>query len=73
MFDMYQGFAAYKDWDFEVLNYTNADYGESRICLIVCYLFDSGVYGILAHFWLSAENFRFRIRKKFASLTSLDW
>ncbi|KAG8004540.1 Peptide chain release factor 1 [Nibea albiflora] len=27
MFDMYQGFASYKDWDFEVLNYTNADYG----------------------------------------------
>lgn len=29
MFDMYQGFAEYKDWDFEVLNYTNAEYGES--------------------------------------------
>ncbi|KAE8278355.1 Peptide chain release factor 1, mitochondrial [Larimichthys crocea] len=27
MFDMYQGFAYYKNWDFEVLNYSNADYG----------------------------------------------
>lgn len=42
MFDMYQGFAAFKDWDFEVLNYTNAEYGESCICLTVCCLFDSG-------------------------------
>lgn len=27
MFHMYQGFASYKDWDFEVLNYTPAEYG----------------------------------------------
>lgn len=27
MFDMYEGFASYKNWDFEVLNYTPADYG----------------------------------------------
>ncbi|XP_041822217.1 peptide chain release factor 1, mitochondrial isoform X2 [Chelmon rostratus] len=27
MFDMYQGFASYKNWVFEVLNYTPADYG----------------------------------------------
>ncbi|XP_068506014.1 peptide chain release factor 1, mitochondrial isoform X2 [Syngnathus scovelli] len=27
MFDMYQGFAAYKKWDFETLNYTPAEYG----------------------------------------------
>lgn len=27
MFDMYQGFACYKNWDFEVLNYTPAEYG----------------------------------------------
>ncbi|XP_070711715.1 peptide chain release factor 1, mitochondrial [Pempheris klunzingeri] len=27
MFDMYQGFASYKNWDFEVLNYTPAEYG----------------------------------------------
>ncbi|XP_059184013.1 peptide chain release factor 1, mitochondrial [Centropristis striata] len=27
MFDMYQGFAFYKNWDFEVLNYAPADYG----------------------------------------------
>ncbi|XP_041835115.1 peptide chain release factor 1, mitochondrial isoform X2 [Melanotaenia boesemani] len=27
MFDMYQGFAYYKNWDFEVLNYMPADYG----------------------------------------------
>lgn len=61
MFNMYQGFAAYKNWDFEVLNYTNAEYGESCICLNVCYLFDSGdvkicflhVYGILVHFWFN--------------------
>lgn len=33
MFDMYQGFAAYKNWDFEVLNYTNADYGKSYFIL----------------------------------------
>ncbi|TKS65591.1 Peptide chain release factor 1, mitochondrial [Collichthys lucidus] len=27
MYDMYQGFASYENWDFEVLNYTNAEYG----------------------------------------------
>ncbi|XP_073318440.1 peptide chain release factor 1, mitochondrial [Pagrus major] len=27
MFDMYQGFAWYKNWDFEVFNYTPAEYG----------------------------------------------
>ncbi|XDV35144.1 hypothetical protein PO909_005146 [Leuciscus waleckii] len=27
IFDMYQGFACYKHWDFEVCNYTPADYG----------------------------------------------
>ncbi|XP_062270726.1 peptide chain release factor 1, mitochondrial [Scomber scombrus] len=27
MFDMYQGFAFYKNWDFEVMNYTSAEYG----------------------------------------------
>ncbi|XP_068612546.1 peptide chain release factor 1, mitochondrial [Brachionichthys hirsutus] len=27
MFEMYQGFASYMSWDFEVLNYTHADYG----------------------------------------------
>ncbi|KAM9328629.1 peptide chain release factor 1, mitochondrial [Pholidichthys leucotaenia] len=27
MLDMYQGFALYKNWDFEVLNYTPAEYG----------------------------------------------
>ncbi|XP_029928877.1 peptide chain release factor 1, mitochondrial [Myripristis murdjan] len=27
MFDMYQGFASYKNWDFEIFNYTPAEYG----------------------------------------------
>ncbi|KAL6115232.1 mtrf1 [Pungitius sinensis] len=27
MFDMYQGFALYNNWDFELLNYTPAEYG----------------------------------------------
>ncbi|XP_024150361.1 peptide chain release factor 1, mitochondrial isoform X1 [Oryzias melastigma] len=27
MFDMYQGFAIYKNWDFNLLNYTSAEYG----------------------------------------------
>uniref|UniRef100_UPI0037E70D28 peptide chain release factor 1, mitochondrial n=1 Tax=Semicossyphus pulcher TaxID=241346 RepID=UPI0037E70D28 len=27
MFDMYEGFASYKNWDFELLNYTPAEYG----------------------------------------------
>ncbi|XP_077584878.1 peptide chain release factor 1, mitochondrial [Stigmatopora nigra] len=27
MYDMYQGFAAYKNWDFETLNYSPAEYG----------------------------------------------
>ncbi|XP_034410457.1 peptide chain release factor 1, mitochondrial isoform X2 [Cyclopterus lumpus] len=27
MFDMYQGFASYKNWDFDLLNYTPAEYG----------------------------------------------
>lgn len=24
---MYQGFTSYKNWDFELVNYTNAEYG----------------------------------------------
>lgn len=28
MFDMYQGFASYKNWDFDLINYTNAEYGR---------------------------------------------
>ncbi|PWA32122.1 hypothetical protein CCH79_00013334 [Gambusia affinis] len=28
MFDMYRGFACYKNWDFEVLNYSPAEYGK---------------------------------------------
>lgn len=31
MFDMYQGYAWYKNWDFEVLNYTPAEYGKSCV------------------------------------------
>lgn len=27
MFDMYQGYAMYKNWDFEIFNYTPSDYG----------------------------------------------
>lgn len=27
MFDMYQGFASYKNWAFDLLNYTHAEYG----------------------------------------------
>ncbi|KAL7891054.1 hypothetical protein AOLI_G00005300 [Acnodon oligacanthus] len=27
IFDMYQGFASYKDWDFEVFSYASSDYG----------------------------------------------
>ncbi|TDG96348.1 hypothetical protein EPR50_G00239130 [Perca flavescens] len=27
MFDMYQGYASYKNWDFELLNFTPAEYG----------------------------------------------
>ncbi|TNM94048.1 hypothetical protein fugu_002224 [Takifugu bimaculatus] len=27
MFDMYQGFASFKNWDFDLINYTNAEYG----------------------------------------------
>ncbi|XP_069745662.1 peptide chain release factor 1, mitochondrial isoform X2 [Narcine bancroftii] len=30
IFDMYKHYADYKDWDFEVLNYTPADYGGLR-------------------------------------------
>lgn len=28
---MYQGFAFYKNWDFELLNYTPAEYGKSHL------------------------------------------
>ena len=34
MFDMYQGFAWYKNWDFEVLNYTPAEYGKSYVTTV---------------------------------------
>lgn len=33
MFDMYQGFASYKNWEFDVLNYTTAEMGKSRFCV----------------------------------------
>lgn len=45
MFDMYQGFASYKNWDFEVFNYTNAEYGKSCFCLNS----SSEVLAILGH------------------------
>lgn len=28
MFDMYRGYAWFKNWDFEVYNYTPAEYGD---------------------------------------------
>lgn len=31
MFDMYQSFASYKKWDFELVNYTNAEYGAHSL------------------------------------------
>lgn len=39
MFDMYQGFAFYKNWDFEVLNYTPAEYGK----VIFVFLYHSSI------------------------------
>lgn len=37
MFDMYQGFTSYKNWDFELVNYTNAEYGP--YCLVLAQFF----------------------------------
>lgn len=37
MFDMYQGFACYKNWDFEVYNYTPAEYGKLFLSLWAFY------------------------------------
>lgn len=34
IFDMYRGFACYKNWEFEVYNYTPAEYGKSCVYLL---------------------------------------
>ncbi|KAM6945660.1 peptide chain release factor 1, mitochondrial [Aplochiton taeniatus] len=47
MFDMYQGFASHKNWDFEVFNYTPAEYGGLHHAAVR--IAGEGVYRRLKH------------------------
>ncbi|CAJ1086775.1 peptide chain release factor 1%2C mitochondrial [Xyrichtys novacula] len=47
MFDMYEGFASYKNWDFEVLNYTPAEYGGLHHAAVR--IAGENVYRLLKH------------------------
>lgn len=47
MFDMYQGYASYKNWDFEVFNYTPSDYGGLHHAAVR--VAGEGVYRHLKH------------------------
>uniref|UniRef100_A0A4W5QLH5 Mitochondrial translational release factor 1 n=1 Tax=Hucho hucho TaxID=62062 RepID=A0A4W5QLH5_9TELE len=44
MFDMYQGLASYKNWDFEIFNYTPAEYGNASLLIA-----GESVYRCLKH------------------------
>lgn len=35
---MYQGFAAYKNWDFEIFNYTPAEFGLYTVYILLALL-----------------------------------
>ncbi|KAK6325393.1 hypothetical protein J4Q44_G00047350 [Coregonus suidteri] len=47
MFDMYQGLASYKNWDFEVFNYTPAEYGGLHHAAVR--IAGESVYRLLKH------------------------
>lgn len=47
MFDMYQGYASHKNWDFEVFNYTPSDYGGLHHAAVR--VAGEGVYRHLKH------------------------
>ncbi|XP_051562075.1 peptide chain release factor 1, mitochondrial isoform X2 [Myxocyprinus asiaticus] len=56
MFNMYQGFASYKNWDFEVFNYTPADYGGLHHAAVR--VSGDGVYR-----WLKFEGGTHRVQR----------
>ncbi|XP_066520519.1 peptide chain release factor 1, mitochondrial [Hoplias malabaricus] len=56
MFDMYQGFATYKDWDFEVLNYTPSDYGGLHHASV-------NITGHNVYRWLKFEGGTHRVQR----------
>ncbi|XP_051986664.1 peptide chain release factor 1, mitochondrial [Xyrauchen texanus] len=56
MFNMYQGFAGYKNWDFEVFNYTPADYGGLHHAAV-------RVSGDAVYRWLKFEGGTHRVQR----------
>ncbi|XP_042561583.1 peptide chain release factor 1, mitochondrial isoform X2 [Clupea harengus] len=56
IFDMYEGFASYKDWDFDVLNYTPADYGGLHHAAV-------RVSGEAVYRWLKFEGGTHRVQR----------
>ncbi|KAK2889699.1 hypothetical protein Q8A67_015074 [Cirrhinus molitorella] len=56
MFDMYQGFSSYKHWDFELFNYTPADYGGLHHAAVR--ISGESVYG-----WLKFEGGTHRVQR----------
>ncbi|XP_063068187.1 peptide chain release factor 1, mitochondrial [Engraulis encrasicolus] len=56
IFDMYEGFASYKNWDFAVLNYTPAEYGGLHHAAVrVC--------GEAVYRWLKFEGGTHRVQR----------
>ncbi|RXN29522.1 peptide chain release factor mitochondrial [Labeo rohita] len=56
MFDMYQGFSSYKQWDFELFNYTPADYGGLHHAAV-------RISGESVYRWLKFEGGTHRVQR----------
>ncbi|KAL2087787.1 hypothetical protein ACEWY4_016615 [Coilia grayii] len=56
VFDMYEGFASYKNWNFDVLNYTPADYGGLHHAAV-------RVSGEAVYRWLKFEGGTHRVQR----------
>ncbi|XP_073708419.1 peptide chain release factor 1, mitochondrial [Garra rufa] len=56
MFDMYQGFSSYKHWDFELFNYTPAEYGGLHHAAV-------RISGESVYRWLKFEGGTHRVQR----------
>lgn len=57
IFDMYQNYSYYKHWEFELLNYTPADYGKHKLKTLsirsakTYFTCNAGTKGVHYHIW----------------------
>uniref|UniRef100_A0A8C7PQI9 Prokaryotic-type class I peptide chain release factors domain-containing protein n=1 Tax=Oncorhynchus mykiss TaxID=8022 RepID=A0A8C7PQI9_ONCMY len=56
MFDMYQGLASHKTWDFEIFNYTPAEYGNASLLSVLLSLC------LMGH-WMKHEGGTHRVQR----------